>query len=291
MQPHYWTIGRGATGWAVNSARLGVSLGLGRWVDTDSGSVACFQSHTARTIYAGGTKQLPGGGAPSSSPTPSSGRRRTAPTCCRSAEFRPLVVLFLLRPTTSAVTTSRPPATEVHRSRPAFGRLARLVRPLAARRSCCSAAAVYGVAGVTSREGMAGGTVRYATCHKYSGRACCSHHAPCMIRHSARARDMPDARIQATRGSADAGGRPAHCPVPMRAVLAWLVQPTHRAAHSRRCGASAPAYRAPSNMQRATGNTVHRATRARRGTCRRCVCVCAHTATATAHWDSLEAVR
>ena len=87
------------------------------------------------------------------------------------------------------------------RQRPTFGRLARLVRPLAARRSCCSAAAVYGVAGVTSREGMAGGTVRYATCHKHAGRdvAGCSHHAPCMIRHSTRTRAMPDARIQETR--------------------------------------------------------------------------------------------
>jgi hypothetical protein len=57
---------------------------------------------------------------------------------------------------------------EVHRSRPTFGRLARLVRPLAARRSCCSAAAVYGVAGVTSLAGMAAATVRYATGHKQS---------------------------------------------------------------------------------------------------------------------------
>jgi len=60
------------------------------------------------------------------------------------------------------VTASRPPASEVHGSRPTFGRLARLVRPLAARRSCFSATAVCGVAGTTSREGMAAATVRYA---------------------------------------------------------------------------------------------------------------------------------
>ena len=64
-------------------------------------------------------------------------------------------------------------------------------------------------------------------------------------------------------------GRPAHCPDPMRPVRARLVQPTHRAAHSARRGAAALPYRARSDMQRATGNTVHRATHARRGTCRR----------------------
>jgi hypothetical protein len=82
-----------------------------------------------------------------------------------------------------------------------LGRLARVVRPLAARRSCCSAAAVYGVAGATIRDGMAAATVRYATFHTLAGRdvACCSHHAPCATCHSARARDMPDARIQEAR--------------------------------------------------------------------------------------------
>jgi hypothetical protein len=161
---------------------------------------------------------------------------------------------------------------------PPFGRLARLVRPLAARRSCCSAAAVYGVAGVTSREGMAAATVRYATCHKHAGRdvACCSHHPPCATCHSARARDMPDATRQDGR-LRGCGGRPAHFPAPMRAVRARLVQATHRAAHSTRCGAAASAYRAPSGMQRATGNTVHRAIRAGRGTCRRCVVHLCHT--------------
>ena len=50
--------------------RDGVSGGFGEaWAladrfDADSGSLASFQTHTARAIYAGGTKQLPGGGAP-----------------------------------------------------------------------------------------------------------------------------------------------------------------------------------------------------------------------------------
>ena len=92
MQRNYWTIGRGAMGWAVDSARLGP------WqrVDTDSGSVACFQSHTARTTYAGGTKQLPGGGAPSSSPTPSSRRHLATPTCCRQSRMRGRLSFCLL---------------------------------------------------------------------------------------------------------------------------------------------------------------------------------------------------
>ena len=118
-----------------------------------------------------------------------------------SPDERAFVVLFVPRPTTFRRDHLPSASVRGPRQRPTFGRLARLVRPLAARRSCCSAAAVYGVAGVTSREGMAANTVRYATCHKHAGRdvACCSHHPPCAICNSARARDMPDATRQDAR--------------------------------------------------------------------------------------------
>ena len=112
---------------------------------------------------------------------------------------------------------------------------------------------MYGVAGVTSRAGMAGGTVRYATGHKHAGRdvACCSHHVPCIIRHSARARDIPDARIQEARlrgcggpacafpGSDDGGScmsRAADAPCgaqhTMRRSSSGLLCTVHHAAYS-----------------------------------------------------------
>jgi hypothetical protein len=126
--------------------------------------------------------------------------------------------------------------------------------------------------------------MRLATSNPGRDVACCSHQPPCVICHSARARDIPDARIKKTR-LRGCGGRPAHFPVPLTAVRAWLVQPTHRAAHSARCGVLATPYRAPSNMQRATGNTVHRATHAARGTGRERGASVPHTVTTKAHWD------
>jgi hypothetical protein len=107
---------------------------------------------------------------------------------------------------------------------------------------------------------MAAATVRYATCHKLAGRdvAGCSHHAPRIIRHSARARDIPDARVQEAR-LRGCGGPACAFPGPMTAVRAWLMQPTHRAAHSTRCAAAASPYCAPSNMTRAVGDWQHSA--------------------------------
>ena len=79
------------------------------------------------------------------------------------------------------------------------------------------------------------------------------------------------------RGLRGCGGRPAHFPVPIRAVRALLVQPTHRATPSTRCEAAAPPCRAPSNMPQTAGDRQHSApcNAHRRGTCGRCMCVCA----------------
>jgi hypothetical protein len=82
---------------------------------------------------------------------------------------------------------------------------------------------------------------------------------PCTLRHhSARSHGMLDLRRQEAR-LRGCGGRPAHFPVPMKAVRAWLVPLTHCAAHSTRCAAAAPPYRAPPNMPRTAGDRQHSA--------------------------------
>jgi hypothetical protein len=96
--------------------------------------------------------------APTETPN---GMERVCDGCGNALALDVDVLLALMQPFLHATRIRRGLDSVRHvRTKPTH-LVARLAWPLAARCGCCSAAAVYGVAGATSREGMAAATVRH----------------------------------------------------------------------------------------------------------------------------------